>query len=210
MSGVGGGRRTPDVRGGSRAASLGRSRPLQHRGGRLRQTSGRQARDGLRGLPRQPARGPMGRAARPRQPRRQRPRGPRRRARGPGRDLCSRLTGDGGLLPRHLEARRASCCRSRSCTATRDSAPAQGLRAASARHRFGERRAHAGRSRRRDPRARRRPARRRRRPVRHRRIRGPTIRRSSITRRAPPGSRRASSTPTATSSATRNSRTATR
>ena len=38
----------------------------------------------------------------------------------------------------------------------------------------------------------------------------PTIRHSSITRRGPPGSRRASSTPTATSSATRSSRTATR
>ena len=196
----------------SRRARVARARALQHRRRRLRQAPARQAGDGLGALRRRRRASCTGASSRT---------SPTRRrtccashgvdARRPGRGRAAADARDRRDLLRHLEARRDPALDVGALRRRRDPPPARRLDAEGARHRRAPTPprfdADAGR---RDPR----PRRRRCSPARSTdletaRTPPPTTRRSSTTRPARPGWRRASSTPTATSSPTRSSSTAT-
>ncbi len=153
-----------ELRRGCRRPLVGRPGALQHRAGRVRQAPARQARDAVGGLPRQRARGDLGRAAGREQPARQRPPAARRRGRRPRGDAVDAHARDRRGVPRHLQGRRDPALAVGALRGRRDPSPRYGRAGARARHERRERRARPGARapRRARPRPRRRPDRRRR------------------------------------------------
>ena len=130
------------VRGGVRSAPLGGARALQHRPGRVRQASARQARDDPRALRRRRARGALGRDPGAEQPLRQPPalpRGGEGRSRG---DAAAADAGDGRRVLRHVEVRRDPALHVGAVRRRRDPPPGAGLPGQGAGHGPRQRRAH--------------------------------------------------------------------
>ena len=116
--------RSDDVQRSLRRPRVARAGAVQHRSGRLRQASSRQARDGARALRRRRSRGALGRAAGPRQPGGARAARQRRAARRPRRRRAAADARDRGRRSSAPGSSARCCCRCRSSTATRGSATA--------------------------------------------------------------------------------------